>query len=232
MITKFIFALRALKSFINVVRDIDATDDVFVLSNEVKDPKYFDPVIKAVSKNPSVVKAFEEKYLITDFDIPRLAELPVGTLGREYAQFMRANNLSPNFYPNLELTDDVEYFKLHLYQTHDIWHVITGFDTTPAGELGLQAFYYAQLNGPLPIVLLAAGLLNGLLYNFADMPNRMAAITEGWTMGRNAQALLGLKWDQFWQTPIAQLRKDLGIVPAHKSEVHALAGAKTLELSF
>jgi ubiquinone biosynthesis protein Coq4 len=33
------------------------------------------------------------------------------------------------------------------YETHDIWHVVTGFHTDVAGELGLQAFYLAQFPG-------------------------------------------------------------------------------------
>ncbi len=32
----------------------------------------------------------------------------------------------------------------HLYQTHDIWHVVTGWGNDLPGEVGLGGFYSAQ----------------------------------------------------------------------------------------
>ena len=102
---------------------------------------------------------------------------------------------------------------MHLYQTHDLWHVLTGFKTNPSGELGLQAFYYAQYSLPLPILLIAAGLLNGLLYHPNDVTNRLNEIQKGWQMGKNAEQLFGFPWAEHWDTPVDVLRRTLRIVP-------------------
>ena len=50
---------------------------------------------------------------------------------------------------------DAAYVELRLSQTHDLWHVITGFDTMVAGEIGLQAFHLTQFPHPLGAVLSA-----------------------------------------------------------------------------
>jgi ubiquinone biosynthesis protein Coq4 len=33
------------------------------------------------------------------------------------------------------------YVLSHLYEMHDLWHAVIGFETDVAGELALQAFY-------------------------------------------------------------------------------------------
>jgi ubiquinone biosynthesis protein Coq4 len=58
--------------------------------------------------------------------------------------------------------DDISYITLRRSQTHDIHHVVTGFATDPAGELGLQAFQLAQIRSPIAIAILTAGLINVL----------------------------------------------------------------------
>jgi ubiquinone biosynthesis protein Coq4 len=40
--------------------------------------------------------------------------------------------------------DDTSYLLLRLRQTHDLWHVVTGFSTNVPGELGLKAFVYQK----------------------------------------------------------------------------------------
>ena len=49
------------------------------------------------------------------------------------------------------------YVIQRLRQTHDLWHVVTGYDTDPASEVALQAFTYAQLRAPGSLVLAALG---------------------------------------------------------------------------
>lgn len=39
--------------------------------------------------------------------------------------------------------------EIRLSQTHDLRHVLTGFDTSLHGEIGLQAFYLGQFPYPL-----------------------------------------------------------------------------------
>jgi ubiquinone biosynthesis protein COQ4 len=80
-----------------------------------------------------------------DVKLDELRQLPTGTLGREYARMLDDRGLAP-----LEVTAETrEKFKNNPYPlryttTHDLFHVLTGFPTTPAGELGLLAFMIAQ----------------------------------------------------------------------------------------
>jgi ubiquinone biosynthesis protein Coq4 len=124
---------------------------------------------------------------------------------------MRDNGLDPAALPRYEISDEASYFRAHLYDTHDIWHVVTGFHTDVAGELGLQAFYAAQIHGKVPLAILAGGMLNTFLYASEDHSARLSAIAEGWLLGSKARPLFGVDWDALWATPLAEVRERFGL---------------------
>lgn len=80
-----------------------------------------------------------------DVSLDKLRQLPAGSLGREYVRMLDDKGLGP-----LEVTAETREkftenpYPLRYTTTHDLFHVLTGFPTTPAGELGLLAFMIAQ----------------------------------------------------------------------------------------
>src|SRR5690606_31365296 len=81
-----------------------------------------------------------------DIDPVPLRELPRGTLGREYIALLDANGLTP-FRISAQLDPallDRHAFVARYSLVHDIFHVLTGFDTSWSGELGVWAFVAAQ----------------------------------------------------------------------------------------
>ncbi|MGI9265479.1 MAG: Coq4 family protein, partial [Gammaproteobacteria bacterium] len=94
-------------------------------------------------------------------------------------------------------------------ETHDIWHVVSGFGNDEPGEIGLVAFYCAQTGLPIFILLLAIALLNTALYSHDKVGERFDAIGEGWLAGKRAKPLYGIDWSKQWHRPIAELRRDL-----------------------
>jgi len=137
--------------------------------------------------------------------------LPPDTLGGAYAAAMRARGLSPDAIPHIEPKSDIEYVVAHYYETHDLWHVLTGFDTDPAGEAGLQAFYLAQGRAYLPFFVISSVLLNTALFAYEDRVARLDAIARGWTLGKRAQRLVGIDWHPHLARPLADVRRELGL---------------------
>jgi ubiquinone biosynthesis protein Coq4 len=112
----------------------------------------------------------------------------------------------------------------YLYDTHDVWHVVTGFSTDVAGELGLQAFYLAQFPATLAGMILLAGFANTLFLNFEDRDARMTAITRGWLLGKRASSLFGVRWSDLWSTPLSEVRAQLHLdLPAVDSQLPSAA---------
>jgi ubiquinone biosynthesis protein COQ4 len=185
-------------------------DEVIVLADQISTPDVMESFIAWARKDPTGARALVERPRVRIVR-EELAKLPAGALGREYIDFMDRNGLRPEDLPTRPSNDAGEFVKAHLYETHDIWHVVTGFTTDLAGELGLQAFYLAQLPARLSPLLLAIGMANTLLYHFEDRDARMDAIVRGWQMGKRAKPFFGQDWTQLWTTPLADVRARLAV---------------------
>lgn len=209
MFAKLNRAIRGLYAFGRIVRDPGRLDEVFGLSDSAMDPRELDSLAERVAQGEGGSQALLRRHRVPKPDLARLRELPVGTVGRSYADFMLSQGLDPGSIPTLPAPNDGEYARAHLYETHDLWHVATGFHTDVNSELGLQAFYAAQVGGPLPVLLLAAGFLNLILFVPGEYRARFDAIVRGWQMGQAAKPLFGLRWNELWEKNLGELRGEL-----------------------
>ncbi len=200
----------ALRSMIIIARDPRRLDAVFSLRDALAESDILEPLLVRLRAGEATGRALRERHRLR-VDLAALGRLPEGTFGRTYADFMRAANLDPSSLPSLEARDDAEWFAAHLYETHDIWHVAAGFAPDVAGELGLQAFYLAQLDAPLPVAILAAGLLNTAFAAMGDATRRMDEIVRGWQVGRAARPFFGVRWDHHWARPLGDVRREFGL---------------------
>jgi ubiquinone biosynthesis protein COQ4 len=207
-LTKRLLSARALWSFVDLVRHPEHLDRVFEISSAMSKQRrdVLEKMVDHFAANPEGAAAFRDKPRL-HLDLDALSRLPPGTLGRTFADHMRANGLDPAAIPSLEAHDNPEFVRAHLFETHDVWHAVTGFGTDVAGELGLQAFYAAQAPGGLPLALMAMGLLNTAFYAPSEREARLDSITRGWEMGRRARPLFGTRWDELWASPMREVRE-------------------------
>jgi ubiquinone biosynthesis protein COQ4 len=152
-----------------------------------------------------------------DVDVDALAALPRGTLGREYIEFLRANGLQP-----FRISDQLDrgvlrrnVFVARYSLVHDIFHVLTGFDTRYAGELGVWAFVVGQRYHPRHWRLVAVACLLYPLLAPLQIFRMWRNLRLGRRIGRRAACLVTVPFEQCWSTPVAELRDELGIEPAH-----------------
>ena len=100
----------------------------------------------------------------------------------------------------------------HITETHDIWHVVTGFNTNIIGEIQLEAFYVSQLQASrFWLALIAKNLLKSAVYDIECSADYMDAIAQGWMMAKHAKPLFGIEWKSLWSTPLDEIRDDLNI---------------------
>ena len=55
------------------------------------------------------------------------------------------------------------------------------------------------------------GLLNTFLFAFEDRRARLDAIVRGYRLGQRAQPFFGVRWDELWARPLAEVRRELGV---------------------
>lgn len=147
-----------------------------------------------------------------ELDLDALERLPDRTLGREYARLLRAGGYQPfHLGPDLRARAPGRTFVLRYMATHDFIHVLTGFDTSYAGEMGVLALTVAQ--GFAPGGRLQQ-LLASALYPLRDWRHRREIAANrrlGAAMGRRASCLLLPRYEARVAEPVADLRAELGL---------------------
>jgi len=208
---KRIRQVRGLVSMVRLVRDPNRLEEVFTIADSLVNDEILADLTKSFAEDPRGARALILRPRIGKIDLAELRSLPEGTLGRAYAEHMIANGLDPAAIPTLASDDPHTFICAHLYEAHDVWHVLTGFGTDVAGELGLQAFGLAQFPSRLGALLIAGGLLHSVVAKFDDRDARMSEIARGWILGKRAQKVFGVAWGQMWSRPLAEIRRELGM---------------------
>ena len=224
--------IRAARAVVRITLDPTVLDEVFVLADLSEESAQLAKVVADLKADPTLGPIMAARPRLGPVELEDLAALPSGTLGHEYARFMRARGLEHDSLQLIEGESDVDWVRNHFRESHDLWHVVTGFDTDVAGELGLQAFYVAQIHGPLPVLLLAVGMLNTLFKGLDDADRRMASIARGYLLGRRAHTFFGLPWSELVLRPLDEIREELALdleavdtFIAEESPARALAAA-------
>ena len=164
-------------------------------------------------RDPACAALIDERWIPPAHDLAQLAEMPEGSLGQVYAAAMARLGYDPNLHAGMEPTSDAVYVELRLSQTHDLWHVVTGFDTTVVGEIGLQAFHLTQFPYPLAAALTAQSLLSTTVFEPDQLPPLVEAIRVGLQMGLEARPLFAQRWEEGWERPLQQWREELQLRP-------------------
>lgn len=124
---------------------------------------------------------------------------------------MRDNNLKP-FNISYELSDVAKrnVFALRYAVTHDIFHILLGFDTTYAGEIGVLAFaseqnYSKRLKTGLWMVMAIYPILNPSRFQeiFANVRKRRE-------MGKKVKFLLSYRFEEHWEQSLDEVKAELG----------------------
>ncbi|WP_413159963.1 Coq4 family protein [Capilliphycus salinus ALCB114379] len=205
--------VRTLKGFVSIIINPGNTDSVFDISQGIRNTEASNLALEYLKSQPGVSEILEERYLPPTPDLDLLITYPKDSLGYVYASKMKQDNFDPEFYQKIEVKDDLSYIILRQRQSHDIWHTVTDFGTDVTAELGLQSFTLAQTRLPLPIILIAGGLLKTLLQSPAEMSRLLDQIAIGYRMGSKAKPFLAQKWEEHWDKPLAELRAELGVEP-------------------
>lgn len=202
--------LKAVTGFIAFANNPNQTEAVFDMADGLRQTDLYEQFIEYAHSQPVVNQIIRERYFAPIVDLEQLLNYPQGSLGYQYSGAMKRAGLQPDFYRKIAVEDDYSYIALRLRQTHDIWHIITGFGTDLAGEVGLQAFTLAQMRSPLAVALMAAAIAHALKSSCPLSP-LVEKMHQGWRMGENAQPFFAQKWEEDWEKPLSDWRTDLNV---------------------
>lgn len=212
--------LKAWKHMQNLIADKEDTAQVFhiieALNGNVKlnDFNRF----MASENGPSLLAERSDLPTMLDNHGP-LEELPEGTVGREYIKFMQSEGLSAaGLVAESEVLnssiksfdDDLSWYMNRGRDTHDLYHVLTGYGRDALGEAALLGYTHSQ-HGGLGISFIA--FMGGM--KIAQQAPRdakvKAVIAEGRRNGKAAARIVDQDISALLREPIADARKRLNI---------------------
>ena len=174
---------------------------------------------------PGATEFLREKQIPEPTEVERLEACEPGSLGRAYYDFVVDNNLIEKFAVNYRafnetlqasgkldrLPEDMSYMMVRGTQIHDFQHVLAGYDSSPYGELGLAAFYLAQLRFPYHAMRMAVTFAHAAFVNPDITVDAMDAIVDGWSRGRASGNINFAIWEDEIDTPVSELRERFDI---------------------
>lgn len=209
--------VKALEAFITMTTNEGGTEvvdkAVFDLGELLTNSRAYKLVVEQMKAEPSLAAILQERYVGNKHDLEVLLQYPQNSFGYIYASTIKELGLNLDYIPAVNIDSDTSYIEYRWRQTHDIWHIITGFDISEIGELGLQAFYLAQFGLPFSALVLASGLVGTILYQPEETGSLLDAIARGWQMGKQAQPLIAQRWEEMWEKPLLELQEQLNVVP-------------------
>ena len=154
-------------------------------------------------------------------DIPALASCPEKSLGRSLYNMIVENGYDPEVLDREAIALSAKPHVLHylnarILQMHDVWHLVAGYTTHSSNEIAISAFQLAQFGHNYSAMFLSAGMAMATTREPRGFTVIMQIITEAWQHGRATPYMMGIEWEQEWNTSLQDIRCKYGI-PTYKS---------------
>lgn len=200
------------RALYDLMQNPEDTTRVFVLGLLVS-RKTYPQLLARITTDDRGARLLRERPAIdkahVDFD--RLRALPATTLGGAYVRYLDEKNLDPDLFQEPPGLPEVPaYIAKRMRQVHDLWHVLTGYDTDVRGEIALQAFTWAQTDATSAMLVTFGGLARFGLAN----RGLFVRVVDAYRRGKKAEFLPPLWLEEMWDRPLDEVRAELGIVPA------------------
>ncbi len=212
--------LEALKALRVLIQDPTKTEEAFRVVRSLDGP-FFGRTFKRFSRDATGARlmAAKSSLLAALRDRAALEKLPEGSLGRAYLAFCDREGITPGGLVEASdavpmapgLTEDQRWFIDRMRDSHDLWHVMTGYRTDLGGELSVLAFSLAQTWGPGLSLLVLGGLIE--TYKSGEIgAYARKLVGHAWRVGRSAKWFPLAPWEEWLARPLDEVRVEMGVL--------------------
>jgi len=212
--------LTAFRAFRKLIRDKEDTAQVFEIMRALSGRSIARGYNRMLGTMEGGRQAFLREELAHKLDDPAwLARFEPGTVGAAYRDFREARGFTAEglamearkVAPQTDAPHPVIWYSRRLRDVHDIWHVLTGYQTDALGEACVVAFSHAQ-TGNLGFAFIGWGAAREIRRENPSIPARRAVL-QAWRIGRAARWLPALDYEALFSEPLETARGRLGLRP-------------------
>jgi len=230
--------LRAVQSFQALMKDKEDTSLVFKIFESLPS-RDFMPRVRdlALSERGEFLRSSELSLAEILDDHATLRRTPKGSLAHAYCDFMEAQGLSaagltaeyeragrPK-YPDL-----VEWFITRSRDTHDLFHILTGYGRDALGEQCVLLFTHGQAPSQGHLLIGYAGAANIVRTAKGSKAPVFGAVRQAHRTGKGAPPLISQPISKLLERPLDELRTALHIPePTQYRECHRVWSAEGID---
>ncbi|MEM7690725.1 MAG: Coq4 family protein [Pseudomonadota bacterium] len=212
-------AMRAWKNFRLLMKDKEDTSLVFKIY-EALPSKNFMPRVErlALSERGETLRATEPSLPEILDDHASLRQTPKGSLAHAYCDFMESEGLTAaglvaeaESLGRAKHPDLVQWFGDRSRDTHDLFHVLTGYGRDALGEQCVLLFTHGQSPTQGHLLIGYAGSLNIKLQVKGSKAPVMGAVNQAKRTGRGAPALIEQPIRELLKQPLEDVRRAMNI---------------------
>lgn len=230
--------LRAVHNFQKLMKDKEDTALVFKIFESLPSRDFL-PRVKALalSERGEALRSTEPNLPEILDDHAALRQTPKGSVAHAYCDFMEAEGLSaaglvaeydrvgrPR-YPDL-----VEWFINRNRDTHDLFHVLTGYGRDALGEQCVLLFTHGQSPSQGHLLIGYAGAANIAKMARGSKAPVFGAVREAHRTGKGAPQLMAQPIRELLARPLEEVRRELRIPePVAYRECHRIWAAEGID---
>lgn len=227
--------LTAYRAFRKLVADKEDTAQVFEIMRALSGRSLARGYNHMLKTQEGGRQAYLAEELAHRLDDPVwLARFEPGTVGARYRAFREERGFTAEgladearkIGPQIDAQHPVVWYSRRIRDVHDIWHVLTGYETDALGEACVVAFSYAQTRN-LGFAFIGWGAAREIQREVRSVPARRA-VWQAYRNGKTAHWLPGLDYEALFAQPLEVARERLNIWPA--TVYHAVPSQVRAEL--
>lgn len=172
----------------------------------------------ALRSAPELAEMFAGGYLAPDYRVEDLAGRAPGTLGHAFYRFMTDNGLSQDDIPRSRPETNLGFHARRVEETHDLWHVVLGYQPDLPGEIGILSFFVGHLlravrrehalAARFVVLLILAFLVHVAACRPRLLPAALANLVRGARRGLSTRPLWAVRWEEMWDRPLAEIQAE------------------------
>ncbi len=214
--------LKAVRHFINLITDTEDTEQAFQIMAALSGRKSL-RIASTFWHSPAGQRLLDSRLRLIDIldDHETLRQLPEGSVGRVYVDFMEREKLTAagleqeyrRFSRAMPRYDDgMQRYIDRLRDTHDLMHVLTGYGRDVLGEQCLFALTYSQTGNYGRLFIAYAGALE-LRRRIGFPVPTLGAVREAQRIGKAARYVAEEDIVALLREPLAAARKRMNFAP-------------------